>query len=76
MAAFGRARSQFLLGKYADAHAGYQEILRRAPHQVDPDPRIGIGCCLWQLGHHEEARTAWERAVEVVRARKRHSYHR
>ncbi len=71
MAVLGRARTQFSLGKYADALDGYQEVLAKMPHLTDPDPRIGIGCCLWQLGFREEARDAWERALEIVRAHSR-----
>lgn len=65
LAFVGKARVLFLLGKYSDAYTVYQSILERAPQLEDPDPRIGIGCCLWQLGHREEAKTAWERALEV-----------
>ncbi|KAL3419460.1 tetratricopeptide [Phlyctema vagabunda] len=35
------------------------------PDLVDPDPRIGIGSCFWQLGFKEDAKTAWERALEI-----------
>ncbi|KAF2093928.1 putative RNA polymerase II transcription elongation factor [Rhizodiscina lignyota] len=65
MAVMGKARVYFALGKYADALQGYQTVLERAPELVDPDPRIGIGACLWQLGHKEEAKNAWDRALEV-----------
>ncbi|KAL8670479.1 MAG: hypothetical protein Q9168_004988 [Polycauliona sp. 1 TL-2023] len=65
MATLGRARAYFSLGKYAEALEGYQEVLLKMPHLQDPDPRIGIGCCLWQLGHKEEAREAWERALDL-----------
>lgn len=65
LAFVGKARVLFLLGKYSDAYSVYQDILQRAPYMDDPDPRIGIGCCLWQLGHREEAKAAWERALEV-----------
>ncbi|EST06832.1 Tetratricopeptide TPR1 [Kalmanozyma brasiliensis GHG001] len=30
-----------------------------------PDARIGIGLCLWGLGHHDSARKAWKRAAQV-----------
>lgn len=66
MATLGRARAYFSLGKYAEALDGYQEVLLKMPHLQDPDPRIGIGCCLWQFGHKEEAREAWERALDLV----------
>jgi len=67
MAVLGRARVQFSLGKYGDALQGYQEVLTKMPHLQDPDPRIGIGCCLWQLGYRDEARESWERALDIVR---------
>ena len=66
MAVLGRARTEFSLGKYSEALEGYQEVLARMPHLQDPDPRIGIGCCLWQLGFRDEARESWERALEIV----------
>ncbi|KAL8913701.1 MAG: hypothetical protein Q9171_001551 [Xanthocarpia ochracea] len=65
MAILGRARAYFSLGKYGEALNGYQEVLLKMPHLQDPDPRIGIGCCLWQLGHRDEAREAWERALDL-----------
>lgn len=68
MAVLGKARAQFSTGKYADALAGYQEVLTKMPHLQDPDPRIGIGCCLWQLGHRQDAKDAWERSLEIVRS--------
>jgi RNA polymerase-associated protein CTR9 len=64
MAMMGRARVQYSMGKWPDAHHTFQEVLRRAPSMYDPDPRIGIGCCLWQMGHLEDAKNAWERALE------------
>ncbi|KAL8869564.1 MAG: hypothetical protein Q9174_004183, partial [Haloplaca sp. 1 TL-2023] len=65
MAVLGRAKAYYSLGKYAEALDGYQEVLYRKPNIEDPDPRIGIGCCLWQLGHRDEAHEAWERALEL-----------
>jgi len=66
MAYLGRARAYYSLGKYANALQDYQHVLEHAPDLTDPDPRIGIGCCFWQLGHKDEAKMAWERAAEVV----------
>lgn len=66
MAILGRSRAYFSLGRFPDALLGYQQVLERAPHITDPDPRIGIGCCLWQLGHKDEAQVAWQRALEIV----------
>ncbi|KAF2159878.1 hypothetical protein M409DRAFT_70765 [Zasmidium cellare ATCC 36951] len=65
LAILGKARVQFSWGKYADAYQLYQQVLERAPDMVDPDPRIGIGACLWQLGHKEHAKEAWERALQL-----------
>lgn len=65
MAVLGKARANFSLGKYADALEGYQDALHKMPDMVDPDPRIGIGCCFWQLGFKNDAKTAWERALEI-----------
>jgi RNA polymerase-associated protein CTR9 len=65
MATMGRARVLYALGKYNDAYSLFQSVLKSAPTQTDPDPRIGIGACLWQLGHFDEARNAWERALEL-----------
>lgn len=65
MAILGRSRAQYLLGRYAEALEGYQKVLMKMPGLTDPDPRIGIGCCLWQLGFKDQAKVAWERALAV-----------
>ncbi|KAF4629146.1 hypothetical protein G7Y89_g9002 [Cudoniella acicularis] len=65
MAVLGKSRALYSLGKYADALEGYQEALQKMPDLIDPDPRIGIGCCFWQLGFKEDAKTAWERGLEI-----------
>jgi RNA polymerase-associated protein CTR9 len=66
MALLGKARANFSLGKYAEALEGYQEVLSGRPDLIDPDPRIGIGCCFWMLGFKDDAKIAWERALELV----------
>lgn len=65
LALMGKARAFFSMHKYPDALTAYQDVLQKMPDLVDPDPRIGIGCCFWQLGFKEDARTAWERCVEI-----------
>ncbi|THV55637.1 hypothetical protein BGAL_0005g00160 [Botrytis galanthina] len=65
LAVLGKARAAYSMGKYAEALEGYQEALRSMPDLVDPDPRIGIGCCFWQLGFKEDAKAAWERSLEI-----------
>lgn len=65
MAVMGKARALYSLGRWADALLNYQDALARAPGLSDPDPRIGIGCCFWQLALKDEAQAAWKRALEV-----------
>jgi RNA polymerase-associated protein CTR9 len=65
MALLGKARTTYTMGRYADALQMYQHALERAPDMLDPDPRIGLGCCLWALGHKDTAHTAWERSLEL-----------
>jgi RNA polymerase-associated protein CTR9 len=66
MAKLGKARVNYSMGKFAEALKQYQQILESSPNLIDPDPRIGIGCCFWQLGHKDDAAAAWERSRELV----------
>ncbi|KAK4448563.1 hypothetical protein QBC34DRAFT_327472 [Podospora aff. communis PSN243] len=66
LAVMGKARALFSLGKFAESLAGYQEVLTKMPDLVDPDPRLGIGCCFWQLGYKDDAKIAWERCLEIT----------
>lgn len=68
MAKLGKARVNYSMGKYPEALKLYQQVLESSPNLVDPDPRIGIGCCFWYLGHKDEAAGAWERSLELVSA--------
>ena len=65
LAVMGKSRVLFSLGKYSEALAGYQEVLAKMPDFIDPDPRVGIGYCLWKLGFKEDAKVAWERSLEI-----------
>ncbi|PSS03834.1 hypothetical protein BD289DRAFT_400443 [Coniella lustricola] len=65
LAVMGKGRALFSMGKYPEALSAYQQVLQRMPDMVDPDPRIGIGCCFWQLGFKDDARSAWERCLEI-----------
>lgn len=65
MAAMGRARALYLLKQYGPALHTYQDVLAKMPGLTDPDPRIGIGCCLWQLGYQDRAKMAWERSLAL-----------
>lgn len=65
MAKMGKARVNYSMGKWQDALKAYQNILESSPDLIDPDPRIGIGCCFWQLGYKDEAANAWHRSLEL-----------
>ena len=65
LALLGKARAYFSMHKYPEALSTYQDVLQKMPDFVDPDPRIGIGCCFWQLGFKEDAKVAWERSLEI-----------
>ncbi|KAI1431644.1 hypothetical protein GGR50DRAFT_697789 [Xylaria sp. CBS 124048] len=65
LAVLGKARALYGLGNYKDALTAYQDALLKTADLLDPDPRIGIGCCLWQLGYKEDAKQAWERSLEL-----------
>ncbi|KAK6902689.1 hypothetical protein I203_107948 [Kwoniella mangroviensis CBS 8507] len=56
-----QARLQFARRSHEAALITYQRLLSLNP-EMSPDPRIGLGLCLWQLGDKAKARTAWERA--------------
>ena len=66
MAKLGRARVKYSMAQPTEALAIYQDVLRSSPHLTDPDPRIGIGCCFWQLGHKDAAADAWQRSLTLV----------
>ncbi|GAP89691.2 putative tetratricopeptide repeat protein 1 [Rosellinia necatrix] len=65
LALMGKARALHGLGNYKDALTTYQDVLLKTPDLIDPDPRIGIGCCLWQLGYKDDAKQAWVRSLEL-----------
>jgi RNA polymerase-associated protein CTR9 len=65
MALLGKARTTYTMGRFAEALQMYQQALERAPDMLDPDPRIGLGCCLWALGHKDAAHSAWDRSLEL-----------
>ncbi|RXK39956.1 RNA polymerase-associated protein CTR9 [Tremella mesenterica] len=57
------ARLQFARRAHEQALQTYQKLLSLDP-EMRPDPRIGIGLCLWMLGDKQKARLAWERALQ------------
>ncbi|KAJ1800165.1 protein required for normal CLN1 and CLN2 G1 cyclin expression [Coemansia sp. RSA 2399] len=60
----GKARVLYGKRQFQQALAIYQQILTIKP-TGKPDARIGIGMCLYKLGHVEDARRALARAIEV-----------
>jgi tetratricopeptide (TPR) repeat protein len=60
------ARIMYARKNYRESLQLYQRILRLSPN-TQPDPRIGIGLCFWQLGEKAKAKKAWERSLELVR---------
>lgn len=77
VALMGRACVQLRTRQFLAALQTYQQALRitirmdqwankhgDASHAWHgPDPRIGIGLCLWSLGRYDAARRAWRRAA-------------
>ena len=77
VALMGRACVQLRTRQFVSALHTYQQALRvtirmdqSADKHQDPalawhgaDPRVGIGLCLWSLGHYDAARRAWRRAT-------------
>lgn len=74
-AVLGKARVCLRRKKYKQALELYQEVLAKRP-DMEPDPRIGIGLCLWHLDHRDHAKLAWERALAIVSCIKSHRKHR
>ncbi|RKP07808.1 hypothetical protein THASP1DRAFT_30386 [Thamnocephalis sphaerospora] len=63
-ALYGKARILYSRNQYVQALDCYQRVLRLRP-DARPDPRVGVGLCFERLGMRAQARTAFERAVEV-----------
>ncbi|KAH9988468.1 RNA polymerase II-associated protein [Russula compacta] len=64
IALLGKARILYARRQYGPALKLFQQVLQLNPYCL-PDPRIGIGLCLWAMNHREKAKAAWERSVEV-----------
>ncbi|KAF8585877.1 RNA polymerase II-associated protein [Ramaria rubella] len=64
VALMGKARVFYAQRKYQPALKLFQDVLKLNPKCV-PDPRIGIGLCLWALGNREKAKAAWKRSLDV-----------
>ncbi|KAF5322225.1 hypothetical protein D9619_001333 [Psilocybe cf. subviscida] len=64
VALLGKARILYARRNYRDALRLFQDVLRYNPN-CTPDPRIGIGLCLWAMDHKDNAVAAWQRSLEV-----------
>lgn len=65
VANLGKARILYARRQYPQALRLFQTVLKHKPN-CSPDPRIGIGLCLWAMDQKEKAKMAWERSLEVV----------
>ncbi|KAJ7646672.1 RNA polymerase II-associated protein [Roridomyces roridus] len=64
IALMGKGRIQYAQRNYTEALKTFRRVLELNPRCL-PDPRIGIGLCLWALGHREKAKAAWQRSLVV-----------
>ncbi|KII92703.1 hypothetical protein PLICRDRAFT_51061 [Plicaturopsis crispa FD-325 SS-3] len=64
VALLGKARILYAKRQYPQALKIFQDVLRYRPNCL-PDPRIGIGLCLWSMDHKAKAKAAWQRSMEV-----------
>ncbi|KAH0828123.1 hypothetical protein J3R83DRAFT_3795 [Lanmaoa asiatica] len=64
VALLGKARILYARRSYPQALKLFQQVLQLNPSCV-PDPRIGIGLCLWAMDHKAKAKAAWQRSLEV-----------
>ncbi|KAJ3844010.1 RNA polymerase II-associated protein [Lentinula raphanica] len=64
VALLGKARILYMRRNYPQALQIFQQVLRYNPH-CQPDPRIGIGLCLWSMNNKAKAKAAWERSLEL-----------
>ena len=65
MTSWHQARILYARRSYAQALKLFQQVLQLNP-QCIPDPRIGIGLCLWAMDYKSKAKAAWQRSLEVV----------
>ncbi|KAJ7582968.1 RNA polymerase II-associated protein [Mycena floridula] len=64
VALLGKARILYARRNYQQALQTFQTVLRYNP-DCQPDPRIGIGLCLWAMDHKDKAKAAWQRSLEL-----------
>lgn len=64
LALLGKARILYTRRNYSQALQIFQNVLRLSP-SCQPDPRIGIGLCLWAMDQKTKAKVAWQRSLEL-----------
>lgn len=64
-ALLGKAKILYARRQFPPALKLFQTVLKLNPRCL-PDPRIGIGLCLWAMDHKAMAKAAWQRSAEVV----------
>ncbi|TBU31622.1 RNA polymerase II-associated protein [Dichomitus squalens] len=64
VALLGKAKIAYARRQYTQSLKLFQRVLQLNPTCL-PDPRIGIGLCLWAMDHKAKAKAAWQRSVEV-----------
>ena len=65
MANMSKARILYTRRNFKESLRLFQDVLRYNPNCL-PDPRIGIGLCLWAMDQKAKAKAAWQRSLEVV----------
>ncbi|KAI8993957.1 RNA polymerase II-associated protein [Trametes punicea] len=64
VALLGKAKIAYARRQFPQALKLFQKVLQLNPN-CRPDPRIGIGLCLWAMDHKAKAKAAWQRSLEV-----------
>ncbi|CDO69163.1 hypothetical protein BN946_scf185042.g65 [Trametes cinnabarina] len=64
VALLGKAKIAYAKRQLPQALKLFQKVLQLNPN-CRPDPRIGIGLCLWGMDHKAKAKAAWQRSLEV-----------
>ncbi|KAJ8515561.1 hypothetical protein ONZ45_g7046 [Pleurotus djamor] len=64
VALLGKARILYARRQYSAALKIFQNVLQLNP-KCKPDPRIGIGLCLWAMDFKSKAKAAWQRSLEL-----------
>ncbi|OBZ70980.1 Tetratricopeptide repeat protein 1 [Grifola frondosa] len=64
VALLGKAKILYARRQFVHALKLFQQVLKLHPACL-PDPRVGIGLCLWAMDQKAKAKAAWQRSMEV-----------